>query len=129
MKKAKGPHERKIQIGLPADTECVGHLQKTGHLILETIRPVNPDLTRDVRELLHKCCDDIEEMLKIHGIELHPGIDILGPFIDAFQNSMDISYVMEAMQYLPDSHNKLVIRRLNLRQEQDKVGPAFTEKD
>jgi hypothetical protein len=135
MKKAKRPYERNIQIGLPADTEYLGYLKETGHLILETLRPVTTALTRDVRELLHKCCDDIADQLKVHDVELHPGIDLMGPFLDAFQNSMDLSYLMEAMQYLPDSHNRLIrdttfptIRKPS-KVDMDKVGPAFTEKD
>ena len=127
MKKAKGPYERKIQIGLPAETEYVGHLQETGHLILETLRPVNPDLTRDVRTLIHKCCDDIADQLKVHDVELHPGIDLMGPFLDAFQHSMDLSYLMEAMRYTPDAHNRLI--KGSSMPTMKKPGSAFTKKD
>tara|TARA_B100000287_G_scaffold164690_1_gene155350 strand:+ start:2070 stop:2447 length:378 start_codon:yes stop_codon:yes gene_type:complete len=125
MKKAKGPYERKMQIGLPADTEYLGYLKDTGHLILEAVRPVNPDLTRDVRTLIHKCCDDIADQIKVHDVELHPGIDLMGPFLDAFQHCMDISYLMEAMQYTPDSQNRLIKDTTFPTLK----APAFTEKD
>ena len=134
----KTPYERKIQVGIPPETEYLGYLNNTGHQIYECARRVDPELTRDVREVIHSCCDKIEDLLKDHQTKLDPMIDMMPGMLDAFQNALDLSFLMEAMKYSSiDSHNCLVADDTDTRPTlkksskaaRERVGSAFTEKD
>jgi len=128
------PYERKIPIGLPSDVEYQGHLKETGHLVFEITRFVDPDTTTDVKRLIHSCVDSIEALLKDTGHQLNPGVDLMGAILEAFQNAVDLSFIMESMTYRPDVHNPLIPGpfpdlREHSKAARDRVGSAFTEKD
>ena len=126
----KSQYERKIQVGLPPDTNYLGHLNNTGHQIFECERTVNPSLTVDVKGAIHTCCDKIEAFLKEHHTELHPMIDMMPGMLDAFQNALDLSFLMESMNYSSiDSHNCLVADDSDTHPLKKDSEEAFTDKD